>query len=123
MKTAKRVLLSALAVIVFAATSHAQPPLTGVYYSTAPLGTEILDGRQSESWSAATGFLTVGNTMHAQSWDGGTLGTQWTIICPDVSGAPALLADLLDGSGNGQKKKARHNTMLVGVDPDRIPNR
>ena len=104
MKTAKQVLLSALAVIVFAATSHAQPPVTGVYYSTPPLGTDVLDGRQSESWSAPTGFLSVGNTLYAQSWNGATLGTQWSISCPDVQALPVLIVDLVNPvTGNGQK--------------------
>jgi hypothetical protein len=61
----------------------------------------MLTGRYSESWTAPNGHLTIGNTTNKLSWDGITLGTQWWMYCAQISQAPMLLQDTVDGNGNG----------------------
>ncbi len=50
---------------------------------------------------AAGDFLDLGNVLHAESWDGSTLGTDWKILCPEVVRV-TLIVDLTFG-GTGQK--------------------
>jgi hypothetical protein len=86
--------------MLVAVPAFAQPPLNGTYKST-DLGGMMLTGRYSESWANGT-KLDVDNTMNEQSWDGATLGTEWWWYCPKAVSV-VLLADLVDGNGNGQK--------------------
>lgn len=66
-------------------------PVNGTYLSPN-LGTDILNGRWSESF-AGGGPGQIGNTVHAQSWDGSTLGTQWELAGPAVNAAPLMISD------------------------------
>lgn len=103
MKTAKQLMTSAVVLLVVAAVAHAGPPLTGSYHSP-PVDNDLLNGHHSESWAAAAGFLTIGNAIHAASWDGATLGTQWWFSCPSIVAPPLLLLDTTGGTGTGQKQ-------------------
>lgn len=80
----------------------AGPPLNGTYKSE-DLGGPVLAGRYTESWAGPGGRLALGNTTNKYSWDGATLGTQWWMYCAEISAAPILLFDGVDGSGNGQR--------------------
>lgn len=95
MKAAILVLLS----IMIAVPAFAGPPANGTYTST-DIGGLMLPGRYSELWFG--GKLAVNNTLNEQSWDGGTLGTQWHWYCPWIVSS-ALLVNTVNGSGNGQK--------------------
>ncbi|MBK6898415.1 MAG: hypothetical protein IPH09_03850 [bacterium] len=57
-------------------------PVAGLYTST-DLGGQLLTGRAA-TWRSGinSGFPHV---LHAQSWDGAALGTQWEISCPTSS--------------------------------------
>lgn len=54
-------------------------PVGGIYTST-DLGGTLLTGRASTWRSGINSGLP--HVLHAQSWDGTTLGTQWEIRCP-----------------------------------------
>jgi len=90
-----------LAVTVLAVPVLAQPPVNGIYKSTDIGGPELLTGRSCESWNP--GPVSQFNAITAESWDGSTLGAQWSISCPTVIAAPTLILDTVDGNGNGQK--------------------
>ncbi len=51
----------------------------------------MLTGRFSESWMPTEGA--VNNAIHAESWDGATLGSQWRVWCPAIVSAPVLISD------------------------------
>lgn len=57
-------------------------PVAGLYTST-DMGGQLLTGRAA-TWRSGinSGFPHV---LHAQSWDGAALGTQWEISCPTSS--------------------------------------
>jgi hypothetical protein len=44
----------------------------------------------------------VGNTLHAQSWDGATLGTEWKVWCASIALPPTLVSDTRDGNMTGE---------------------
>jgi hypothetical protein len=88
------VLLVALAVAGTAAWAAA--PFDGIYKSS--LG-DFNEGREGSSWRSA--FLGQGNVLHAESWDGSTLGTDWKILCPEAVKV-ILIVDLAPG-GTGQR--------------------
>lgn len=72
-----RVTLSALAIVALATAALAAPN-TGTYTST-DLGGQLLTGRASSHRTGInSGFP---HTLHAQSWNGTTLGTQWQLRC------------------------------------------
>jgi hypothetical protein len=54
-------------------------PVSGIYTST-DLGGQLLTGRASTWRSGINSGLP--HVLHAQSWDGANLGTQWSIDCP-----------------------------------------
>ncbi len=87
----------ALVITTLAIPAFAGPPLNGTYKSS--LG-DFDEGRESTSWLGG-GFLSTGNVLHAQSWDGSTLGGDWEILCPQVV-TVTLLVDMVSG-GNGQR--------------------
>jgi hypothetical protein len=68
-------ILSALLLLPLLATAA---PVTGVYTST-DLGGLLLTGRAS-TWRPGINSG-LPHVLHAQSWDGTTLGTQWEISC------------------------------------------
>lgn len=90
--------LLAVSVALVPVTVHGAP-ITGLYMSQE-LGGAVFDGRWTESW-AGGGPAQVGNIMHAQSWNGATLGTQWKLANAAVSAPPTVISNTLDGFGNG----------------------
>lgn len=94
------ILISILTVVLVAgaASVYAGPPINGTYKSS--LG-QFDEGREASSWAAGGGFLSTGGVLHAESWDGGTLGGDWKVLCPQVVSV-TLIVDLVFG-GNGQR--------------------
>jgi hypothetical protein len=93
--------MGAAAIVALAAgTAFAAQPAPGTYHST-DLGGQVLLGRGTQSWAAPLnanmGNLDVFNSM---SWDGATLGTQWTFGC-GVQNGPQSVQDNRDLSGTG----------------------
>jgi len=78
----------------------AGPPANGTYTSV-DLGGQVLLGRYSESWDQPEGRMETGNTVNKGSWDGATLGSQWSMSCTRIAVAPTLITDTVDGNGNG----------------------
>jgi hypothetical protein len=76
--------------LVFAA------PLPGLYTST-DLGGTLLTGRASTWRSGINSGLP--HVLHAQSWDGSTLGTQWEVECPTENGAFLVQDNRVGGVG------------------------
>lgn len=64
------------------------------------------DGRWVESYGA--GGPPAGSMVNAASWDGSALGGQWTLNETVRDGAPILLFDTVDGSGNGERVWLTH---------------
>ncbi len=95
-----KAVLVVLLVLVAAVPAFAGAPANGTYTST-DIGGTMLPGRYSESWYG--GKLKVNNTLNEQSWDGGTLATQWHWYCPWIVSAPTLLLNTVNGLGNGIK--------------------
>ena len=80
MKTTLSILL--LSVLMGAPVLALADPIQGIYTST-DLGGQLLTGRAA-TWRSGinSGFPHV---LHAQSWNGSALGTQWEISCPSSS--------------------------------------
>lgn len=74
-------------------------PTDGVYTS-ADIGGLMLNGRFSEAFVGG-GPGQLGNTIHAQSFDGATLGTQWDLGCVSIESAPTITGDTRDANGTG----------------------
>ncbi len=96
----RRVLLSVFCILL-AGSAAATPPMTGTYYSMDLPGGTMLAGTFSESWVTAAGQGQIGNTLHANSWDGTTLATEWKVWCPSIAAAPLLISDTRDTNGTG----------------------
>ncbi|MBA4379072.1 MAG: hypothetical protein C0395_10555, partial [Gemmatimonas sp.] len=75
-----------LLVTVMASSLAFAEPIQGIYTST-DLGGLLLTGRAA-TWRSGinSGFPHV---LHAQSWNGTALGTQWEISCPTSSSMSA----------------------------------
>ncbi len=77
-------------------------PINGLYNST--FSGQILDGRWSESFVGG-GHGTLGNTVHAASWNGTALATQWELgdatSGPAIDSPPTELLNTVDGNGDG----------------------
>ena len=73
-----RSLAIAILALVLAGAAHAAP-MAGIYTST-DLGGQLLTGRASTWRSGINSGLP--HVLHAQSWNGAALGTQWDISCP-----------------------------------------
>lgn len=100
MKTAKTLIGLAMAACLAAASAQAGAPLPGIYKSQ---NGQVLHGRHTESFAGGAQHLTVGNAINGASWNGASLGTQWSYKCPDITSV-VLLADLVNPvTGNGQK--------------------
>ena len=90
--------LALFAVLLVSAASVQAYPAVGSYESE--FSGAILPGRWSESYVSG-GPGQVGNTVHAASWDGSTLGTQWVLASPSISETPTLLSDTrVGGTGS-----------------------
>jgi hypothetical protein len=100
MKTVMSFFAFVAAACLLAVSAHAGAPLVGTYTSE---GGDVSHGRHTESFANDGEFLTVGNAVNAASWDGATLGVQWSYSCPDIS-STLLLVDLVNPvTGDGQK--------------------
>jgi hypothetical protein len=100
MKTLMSFVAFIAAICLLGASAQAGAPLVGTYSSE---GGQVSHGRHTESFANNGEFLTVGNAVNAASWDGATLGVQWSYSCPDIT-STLLLADLVNPvTGNGQK--------------------
>jgi len=71
-------------------------PVTGMYTST-DLGGQILTGRASTWRSGVNSGLP--HVLHAQSWDGANLGTQWDISCATENSAFSVVDNRVAGNG------------------------
>jgi hypothetical protein len=89
--------LLALLLALAAGAVQAGPPVQGNYQS---LQGDMLSGRFSESW-AGGGQGQIGNTVHAMSWNGTALGTEWYVACPVLGSTPTLVSDSRDITGTG----------------------
>lgn len=74
-------------------------PAAGTYTSQ-DIGGLMLNGRFSESFMGG-GPGQIGNTINAVSFDGASLGTQWTLGCVSIAAPPTIVSDSRDGSGTG----------------------
>lgn len=100
MKTVIGFLVTVVVGCLFATSAQAGAPLLGTYTSQAG---DVSHGRHTESFANVGEFLTIGNAVNAASWDGATLGVQWSYSCPDIS-STLLIADLVNPvTGDGQK--------------------
>ena len=88
----------AFVLLLVAVSAQAGSPLNGVYRSSAD---QVLNGRFSEAWIGG-GQGSIGNTVHAASWDGTALATQWEVLCPWLQYAPVLQSNTIDSTGTGQ---------------------
>ena len=80
----------------------ADPPSEGVYLSYDMPGGMFSTGYFSESWAGPGRDGQLGNTIHAQSWDGNALGTEWMLWCPSIQSPPVLVSDTRDANGTGE---------------------
>jgi len=87
-----------LAVLAFTPATSAGWPAEGIYTST-DIGGTMLPGRYSVSWTHDAGYGAGGNVLRMQSWDGVSLGTQWSIQCPILSSSE-MLSDSVDAEGH-----------------------
>jgi len=102
-----RRLIPLVVILFLPALALAGPPVVGTY-DTIDLGGQVLPGHFSESWPApAYHEGVVGNTINAQSWDGSSLGTQWTLTCPSIMAPPTLTSDTRV-AGTGYVKYETH---------------
>jgi hypothetical protein len=102
-----RRLIPTVFILLIPVLALAGPPVVGTYQTT-DLGGQVLPGHFSESWLAPTFYEgNLGNTINAQSWDGGSLGTQWTLICPSIMAAPTMTSDTRV-AGTGTVKYETH---------------
>jgi len=100
MKTVMSFFAFIAAACLLAVSAQAGAPLVGTYTSE---GSEVSHGRHTESFANDGDFLTIGNTVNAASWNGATLGLQWSYSCPDIA-STLLLVDLMNPvTGDGQK--------------------
>lgn len=99
MRNAILVSILAAVVIVASVAAYAGPPLNGNY---STLNNDFDNGRYAASWApGGGGYLSVGDVLHAESWNGSSFGGDWKILCPAVVNV-TLVVDLTFG-GNGQK--------------------
>lgn len=72
-------------------------PVDGTYTSTDLGGGQVLTGRASVWRSGINSGLP--HVLHAQSWDGASLGTQWEIECPTDADGFTLVDNRVGGVG------------------------
>jgi hypothetical protein len=90
MNFAKRVMMLSVAALLVAVTAHAGAPLQGEYKSQ---NSQVSHGRYAESSVNPSEFFTVGNVVSIASWDGATLGAQYSYGCPKIV-TSVLILDL-----------------------------
>jgi hypothetical protein len=89
-------------VALLTAPVMADPPAEGIYLSDDMPGGTMLTGHFSESWIGTGGHGQIGNTIHAESYDGATLGTEWRFWCASIDAPPVLVSDTRDADGTGE---------------------
>lgn len=93
----KRLLtLATLAALVILPVLAQATPQDGTYTST-DMGGQILTGRASTWRSGVNSGLP--HVLHAQSWDGVTLGAQWDISCATEISAFGVVDNRVGGNG------------------------
>ena len=85
-----------LVAVTLTATLAAATPIAGTYTST-DLGGQLLTGRASTWRSGVNSGLP--HVLHAQSWDGSALGTQWEISCATENSAFSVVDNRIGGNG------------------------
>jgi hypothetical protein len=98
MRNSRLVLILFVILTASATAALAGPPFDGIYKSSDG---DFDEGREGSWWAGVPDFLGIGNVLHAESWDGLKLGTDWKILCPQVVKV-TLIADMTAG-GWGQK--------------------
>ncbi len=98
-RLSRMVTIVTLILVLSAGQVNGEAPLDGVYTST---GGDLLRGRFSESWVGGMRDE-VGNTVHAESWNGVALGSQWEVSCATIAAPPVLIEDRVDENGNGHR--------------------
>ncbi len=96
------VLLIVLLSLAAGSALAACPDVLGIWSSNPETNPDyaLLNGRVSEAWCDGNPS-TAGDTQNALSWDGATLGTEWTIWGMSINaGGPVLVFDGVAG-GNG----------------------
>jgi hypothetical protein len=93
-------LFAVVLALAWVAGAWAEGPVAGTYRS---VDGELFDGHTSRAWIGGVGELFVGNSFNGQSWDGGSLGAQWSIGCPVIGAAPILIFGNVNAQGNGQE--------------------
>jgi hypothetical protein len=91
-----RVTVAIFAVLLLIPLLAAAGPINGIYRST-DLGGQLLTGRASTWRSGINSGLP--HVLHAQSWDGATLGTQWEISCPIENSNFLVQDNRVNGNG------------------------
>ncbi|HKI84189.1 MAG TPA: hypothetical protein VKA63_07630 [Candidatus Krumholzibacteria bacterium] len=92
----KRLLCLSILLLVLPSLASAAP-VTGTYTSTDLNGGSLYTGRASTWRSGINSGLP--HVLHAQSWDGTTLGTQWEISCPTENAAFTVQDNRVGGEG------------------------
>jgi hypothetical protein len=92
----------AILILLLAGAAFAGPPLDGAYDSV-DMGGSVYVGRYSEGWNSGGGALQSGATLHAESWDGSILGSQWRYWCSTEASDAVLLVNTVNSSGNGNR--------------------
>ncbi len=93
----KRLVIATIAIsLAFAATSSLAGPIAGTYTST-DLGGQLLTGRASTWRTGVNSGLP--HVLHAQSWNGSSLGTQWEISCATENSAFGVVDNRVGGVG------------------------
>ena len=90
-------LLFAAVLILVPLVAGAGAPVVGTYNSSEG---DLLSGRATESMPADGAEGQIGNMIMGASYDGATLGTNWTLSCPQIAQPPVLLYDgVVNGTG------------------------
>lgn len=92
----KLLTLATLASLIVLPLAAQADPVTGTYTST-DLGGQILTGRASTWRSGVNSGLP--HVLHAQSWDGANLGTQWELSCAIENSAFGIVDNRVGGNG------------------------
>ena len=97
-----RSLLLLLVMTLCAYPVMAGPPLEGIFNSDDIPGGTVLTGRFSESWIDPGSAGQIGNTVHAESYGGLGLGSEWKVTCASIAQAPQFISDTRDANGTGE---------------------
>ena len=92
----KLLTMTALMALILIPVLAQAAPVTGTFTST-DIGGQILTGRASTWRSGVNSGLP--HVLHAQSWDGANLGTQWDISCATANSAFGMVDNRVGGTG------------------------